>query len=180
MTIENQQTEEEWFNDKNRFIDLEPLLIYLPNGNKWTNPFIETYAAPRFDEVLSDTVYEGRVFRIYFTNSKNEKMMIVFASNSLEYLESRWYDDFKKDPNTDLFTSPYINIDEIVSIFDLIFYEDVYAPSPWEKDGRMDKQLYFTRFGKKIRNFWDKGITDIWMSLDVVLCKDGKEWEFES
>lgn len=152
------------------YIDIEPLLISISdNTSNWTHPEIEKYFNP-VDVGRGIASHDVDVYRIYFKNSENNTMYVIFKSN---YLDKK-IKDFNVDnqKKQELFKKPYIDTPNVYDALKVVLWEDIWSP------GGM--QFAFTSFGKIVSDFMSSNAEVDFFSLDCGLYKDEDSWNWES
>lgn len=165
------------------FADVQPIIITL-NDIAWHHPFIKDWFEPYIYEGMNegDFGYDDNMFRMYFINSKDDRLGVYFKSNYVQTKLKLW-NESEDDDNTSiqetLFTE-YVNTKNVFDSIMLTLVEDFWCPySP--TTNQSDGQFCFTEFGKMVSKFFkDQSVKMTMFSLDCAMTTDGKDWWCDS
>ena len=150
------------------YIDIEPLLISISDSN-WVHPNIEQYFNP-VDVGKGTASHDVDVYRVYFKNSENNTMYVIFKSNYLDEKIKSF--DFDNQVKQNLFKKPYIDTPSVYDVLKVVLWEDIWSPG--------GIQFAFTDFGKIVSDFMSSNAEVSFFSLDCGLFKDKNNWSWES
>jgi hypothetical protein len=154
---------------KDNMIDFEPVLIqyFDENGShKWIHPDINEVCDLHPQEWCDFADYN--VYRLYLTDDNGNTLYIIFKS---EYFGKKCADLFENEYKR--FDMSDEEISSLGTSTFVILAEDIWAPG--------GEQFCFTEFAETMYEFIDLCESSIsFLSMDVVLHKDGEEWSFSS
>lgn len=147
------------------FADVEPLIIKF-GDQVWRHPFIESWFEPN-EETEKD--YDLTFMEL---GDDRESIEIFFKSDYITRKIQSWSE--AEADGSELFNKPYIDLDNIVFSFEILFLEDVWVPTRLHRDGPINSREWAKmREGSEQFRFTDLGekIADFYKSSNAICCK---------